>query len=40
MRISFARWPLRDELPARVRDLARRVEEYYETGEKAPAPVL
>jgi CheY-like chemotaxis protein len=40
MRISFARWPLRDELPARVRDLARRVEEYYETGEKASAPVL
>jgi PAS domain-containing protein len=40
MRISFARWPLRDELPARVLDLAKRVEDYYETGEKTRAPVL
>jgi FixJ family two-component response regulator len=35
MRISLARWPLRDEVPARVLDLAKRVEDYYETGEKA-----
>ena len=40
MRISLARWPLRDELPTRVVELARRVDEYYETGEKAGAPVL
>jgi CheY-like chemotaxis protein len=40
MRISLARWPLRDELPARVVELARRVDDYYETGEKAGAPVL
>lgn len=37
MRISLARWPLRDEVPARVLDLAKRVEDYYETGEKASA---
>jgi hypothetical protein len=40
MRIAAARWPLRDELPARVQELARRVEEYYESGEKAKQPVL
>ena len=40
MRVSLARWPLRDELPARVVELARRVDDYYETGEKAAAPVL
>jgi CheY-like chemotaxis protein len=40
MRVSMARWPLRDELPARVQELARRVDDYYETGEKAGAPVL
>jgi hypothetical protein len=33
MRIAMARWPLPDQLPARVRDLARRVESYYESGE-------
>jgi FixJ family two-component response regulator len=37
MRISLARWPLRDEVPARVQELAKRVEDYYETGEKASA---
>ena len=40
MRIAVARWPLRDELPQRVVELARRVDEYYETGEKAGASVL
>ncbi|HEX5066777.1 MAG TPA: response regulator [Myxococcota bacterium] len=40
MRISLARWPLRGELPPRVVELARRVDDYYETGEKAGAPVL
>jgi hypothetical protein len=33
MRIAMSRWPLPDQLPARVRDLARRVESYYESGE-------
>jgi PAS domain-containing protein len=32
-RIAMLRWPLPDQLPARVRDLARRVESYYESGE-------
>jgi CheY-like chemotaxis protein len=40
MRISLARWPLRDELPARVAELSKRVADYYETGEKARARVL
>jgi hypothetical protein len=35
MRIAMNRWPLRDEVPERVLDLARRVEEYYESGEKS-----
>jgi hypothetical protein len=33
MRIAMSRWPLPDQWPARVRDLARRVESYYESGE-------
>jgi len=33
MRISMTRWPLPNEIPNRVRELARRVEEYYESGE-------
>ena len=33
MRIAAARWPLPDEIPERVRALASRVEEYYESGE-------
>ena len=33
MRIASARWPLQDEIPERVGDLGRRVEEYYESGE-------
>jgi FixJ family two-component response regulator len=37
MRISLARSPLRDDVPARVQELAKRVEDYYETGEKASA---
>ena len=40
MRISLARWPLRDELPVRVLELSKRVADYYETGEKARARVL
>ena len=34
MRVASARWPLGDELPARVADLARRVADYYESGEQ------
>jgi CheY-like chemotaxis protein len=34
MHVASARWPLGDELPARVADLARRVADYYESGEQ------
>jgi CheY-like chemotaxis protein len=34
MRVASARWPLGDELPVRVTDLARRVADYYESGEQ------
>ena len=40
MRIARARWPLPDRLPERVRELARRVEDYYESGENPKQPVL
>ncbi|HEY5658846.1 MAG TPA: hypothetical protein VIY27_13735, partial [Myxococcota bacterium] len=40
MRIALARGPLAGDPPKRVRELARRVEEYYESGEKARQPVL
>ncbi len=40
MRIAMARWPLADEVPERVRALARRVEEYYESGENPKQRVL
>ena len=40
MRVAAARWPLADQVPERVRDLARRVEEYYESGENPRQPVL
>ncbi|HVP28867.1 MAG TPA: response regulator [Myxococcota bacterium] len=33
LRVARARWPFADELPARVRELGRRVEAYYESGE-------
>jgi len=33
MRVALARWPRPNELPPRVRELARRVEAYYESGE-------
>ncbi len=40
MRIAMSRWPLPDELPERVRELARRVEDYYESGENPKQRVL
>jgi hypothetical protein len=40
MRVARARWPLPDQLPARVQELARRVEDYYESGENPKQPVL
>jgi len=40
MRIALERWPLAGQAPERVCELARRVEEYYESGEKAKQPVL
>ena len=40
IRVSMTRWPLPDEIPARVRELAQRVEEYYESGENSKQRVL
>ncbi|NQZ98828.1 MAG: response regulator [Myxococcales bacterium] len=40
MRVATARWTLPDEIPARVRELARRVEDYYESGENPKQRVL
>jgi FixJ family two-component response regulator len=40
MRVAMTRWPLPDEVPARVKALARRVEEYYESGENSKQRVL
>jgi hypothetical protein len=40
MRVATSRWPLPDELPERVRTLARSVEEYYESGENPKQHVL
>jgi hypothetical protein len=40
MRVATQRWPYGDELPAPVRELARRVEAYYESGENPRERVL
>ena len=40
IRIATTRWPAPDRLPGKVRELARRVEEYYESGENSKEPVL
>ncbi len=40
MRVAMTRWPLPDEMPERVRALAKRVEEYYESGENPKRRVL
>jgi CheY-like chemotaxis protein len=39
-RIAMSRWPLPDQWPARVRELARRVESYYESGENSKQRTL
>jgi hypothetical protein len=33
MRVALARWPRPENVPERVRELTRRVEAYYESGE-------
>jgi hypothetical protein len=40
VRVAMARWPLPDQVPERVLELARRVEDYYESGENPKQPVL
>jgi CheY-like chemotaxis protein len=40
MRLATQRWPRPDEVPGRVRELARRVEAYYESGENNRQRVL
>ena len=40
MRVAMSRWPLPDEIPARVRELAKRVEAYYESGENPKQRIL
>jgi CheY-like chemotaxis protein len=40
MRVAMSRWPLPEEIPERARELARRVEAYYESGENPGQPVL
>lgn len=40
MRIAAARWPLPDRIPARVAQLARSVEVYYESGENRKERIL
>ncbi len=40
MRVATSRWPLPGELPERVRELAREVEAYYESGENPKRRIL
>ncbi len=40
MRVALARWPRPEEVPARVRELARRVEAYYDSGENSKQRTL
>jgi hypothetical protein len=40
IRVATSRWPFPERLPARVQELARRVEAYYESGENPKQPVL
>jgi PAS domain S-box-containing protein len=40
MRVATQRWPRPDAVPERVRELERRVEAYYESGENPRQPTL
>ena len=40
IRVAMTRWPLPDEVPQRIQELARRVEEYYESGENPKQRIL
>ncbi len=40
MRVASARWPLGARLPERVKELAQRVETYYESGDNPKRAVL
>jgi len=40
LRVAMTRWPRREELPDRIRELARRVEDYYESGENPKQRIL
>jgi CheY-like chemotaxis protein len=40
MRVATTRWPLVKRLPARVRELAQHVDQYYESGENPKRHVL
>ena len=40
IRVAMSRWPLPEEIPNRVLDLARHVEEYYESGENSKRRIL
>ena len=40
MRVASRRWPRADELPARVVEMARVVDTYYESGENPGKRVL
>ena len=40
MRVATARWPAPERVPARVQELARRVADYYESGENPKQTVL
>jgi CheY-like chemotaxis protein len=40
MRLAMSRWPRPDAVPERVRELARRVETYYDSGENPGKRIL
>jgi len=40
LRVAQARWPLPEQVPARVRELTRRVEAYYESGDNPKQRIL
>jgi hypothetical protein len=40
MRVATTRWPLVNRLPTRVRELAKHVEQYYESGENPKKRIL